>query len=458
MRPCPPTIASPRSRPPTWRRATRATGSTSHARAASPPTPRRSRPRRAPPSRPCANASPPGTRAACGADDEGNRPYPPGALDGEDARALASIRAGIETAFGADAELPVAPVVERGGLRRRRRVGRGDRGRRHRAPGAAGGLLRLRADALELDGGRTAPAAGPRATGDGPGSRRSPAPVPRAVAAVAGGRRRRAGRASPYRALIRESRARWPRAAPHRQPTSARSGSSAATVERWAIGDPRRLARRGGGPGRAPGEPPIEPWDWWWRAGEADRALATSLPLDASSTDRPPRSTRPSAPTSRRSASASTRRRDPVGRRCPWPSRRSGRGRIAVPTAGGTRAAPTVFARLRGRRPGRPGRSSSTRRGMRSTSPHPDAAGVRRLAGLRRAHRGARRARGARRRASPPGNARWIDGAPADRPRPRSAARYARGRPRHRVGPVRDPAPRRTRTGRQRRLDRDHPE
>ncbi len=28
------------------------------------------------------------------------------------------------------------------------------------------------------------------------------------------------------------------------------------------------------------GEPPIEPWDWWWRAGEADRALNAALPLN----------------------------------------------------------------------------------------------------------------------------------------------------------------------------------
>jgi hypothetical protein len=32
-------------------------------------------------------------------------------------------------------------------------------------------------------------------------------------------------------------------------------------------------------PARARGEPPIEPWDWWWRAGEADRALRPALPL-----------------------------------------------------------------------------------------------------------------------------------------------------------------------------------
>ena len=34
------------------------------------------------------------------------------------------------------------------------------------------------------------------------------------------------------------------------------------------------------GPARAGGEPPIEPWDWWWRAGEADRAMRDALPLD----------------------------------------------------------------------------------------------------------------------------------------------------------------------------------
>src|SRR4029079_444662 len=26
--------------------------------------------------------------------------------------------------------------------------------------------------------------------------------------------------------------------------------------------------------------PPIEPWDWWWTAGEAERDLASSLPIE----------------------------------------------------------------------------------------------------------------------------------------------------------------------------------
>jgi hypothetical protein len=34
-------------------------------------------------------------------------------------------------------------------------------------------------------------------------------------------------------------------------------------------------------PGRAAGENPIEPWDWWWRAGAVQRALDGSLSMDA---------------------------------------------------------------------------------------------------------------------------------------------------------------------------------
>ena len=44
------------------------------------------------------------------------------------------------------------------------------------------------------------------------------------------------------------------------------------------------------------GEPPIEPWDWWWRAGEADRALNAALPAQPRGRDQPRGSTRPSAP------------------------------------------------------------------------------------------------------------------------------------------------------------------
>lgn len=85
---------------------------------------------------------------------------------------------------------------------------------------------------------------------------------------------------SPYRALLRESAARW---SAGRSPIAANAdalGVTAATIEGWAEGTLAAWRDAVVVPARARGEPPVEPWDWWWRAGEADRALGASLPLD----------------------------------------------------------------------------------------------------------------------------------------------------------------------------------
>ncbi len=67
------------------------------------------------------------------------------------------------------------------------------------------------------------------------------------------------GRQSPYRALLRDS---------------ASAVDATGEVETWcrALLDAWRSALGDG--------PPIEPWDWWWAAGEAERTLGARLPVD----------------------------------------------------------------------------------------------------------------------------------------------------------------------------------
>ena len=101
------------------------------------------------------------------------------ALDDEDARALAAIRAGIETAFGADAELPVAPAVEAAACDDDAAwdaaIEAGGTTLRERLEGCYG----LHADALEVDGERLRRPQILARLGDRAGPGRPAAPVPR---------------------------------------------------------------------------------------------------------------------------------------------------------------------------------------------------------------------------------------------------------------------------------------
>ena len=87
------------------------------------------------------------------------------------------------------------------------------------------------------------------------------------------------GDASPYRALVRESAQRWAGGGSPVAANEAALGLATGDVERWATATLDAWREAVVEPARARGEPPIEPWDWWWRAGEADRALAASIPL-----------------------------------------------------------------------------------------------------------------------------------------------------------------------------------
>ena len=87
-------------------------------------------------------------------------------------------------------------------------------------------------------------------------------------------------RPSPYQALLRESRARW---AAGDSPIAANEralGLAEGDVERWAVAALEAWRDAVTTPARERGEAAIEPWDWWWRAGEADRAVRDTLPLE----------------------------------------------------------------------------------------------------------------------------------------------------------------------------------
>jgi hypothetical protein len=86
--------------------------------------------------------------------------------------------------------------------------------------------------------------------------------------------------ASPYRAMVLDDSKRW---SAGRSPVSVNAlalGVSAATVETWAVTVLAAWRAAVVEPARAAGEHPIEPWDWWWRAGAAQRALDGVLPLE----------------------------------------------------------------------------------------------------------------------------------------------------------------------------------
>ena len=80
--------------------------------------------------------------------------------------------------------------------------------------------------------------------------------------------------ASPYRQLVRDTAPAW-RAG--RSPVAANAaalGIGVADVEAWVEATLRAWRTAVVEPARAAGVPPLEPWDWWWRAGAAQRATA----------------------------------------------------------------------------------------------------------------------------------------------------------------------------------------
>ena len=86
------------------------------------------------------------------------------------------------------------------------------------------------------------------------------------------------GPGSPYRELIRRSAERWRAGDSPIAANATALGVTGADIEAWALATLAGWRAAYVEPWRAAGNPPIEPWDWWWRAGEAHRALSPALP------------------------------------------------------------------------------------------------------------------------------------------------------------------------------------
>ena len=268
---------------------------------------------------------------------------PPADASNEDARALAAIRAGIETAFEDDNELARSRRCPARTLRRRRRLGRGDRGRRavlnarlEACYGALAEHLPVGDEVLTRRQILSRLAAEP----DGDTRRRlflGFAPLWRAVDAD-GDATGPGTRPSPYRAFIRECAC--PLGERRLTDRGQRAGARAGTGRDRAVGDrdARGVARRGFRPGSCKRRAADRALGLVVAAGEADRAMRDVLPLARVDGDQPTATSRPWASTSTRSTPPSTPRPGPTGRPSPSPTPRSGRGPPAAPTAPGRRA------------------------------------------------------------------------------------------------------------------------
>jgi len=200
-------------------------------------------------------------------------------LSPDDRLALDAIGIGMERAFADGAGLPVAPAIDRAACDDpaawEAAIERGGDELQQRLEGCYGAV----ADDLPLDGASlTRPrilgrlAAEPSAI-----TRRhvflALEPLWRVVDGDAGER-------SPYRAMLARSAAEWRRG---RSPIAANADALGVTVEdieRWVLATLGAWRDAVAVPAARAGDPPIEPWDWWWLAGATDRAMAAALPLE----------------------------------------------------------------------------------------------------------------------------------------------------------------------------------
>jgi hypothetical protein len=81
------------------------------------------------------------------------------------------------------------------------------------------------------------------------------------------------GRESPYRALLDSVASSWRAGHSSTARNAAALGVTRDEVETWALAALAAWRAAVVEPGRAAGEPPVEPWDWWWRAGAAERII-----------------------------------------------------------------------------------------------------------------------------------------------------------------------------------------
>jgi hypothetical protein len=76
---------------------------------------------------------------------------------------------------------------------------------------------------------------------------------------------------SPYRALVAGAAAAW--RGKHDGDDDPGVGLRRHEIEAWATAVLNGWRAAVVDPARARGEPPLQPWDWWWRAGDAQRAI-----------------------------------------------------------------------------------------------------------------------------------------------------------------------------------------
>lgn len=199
-------------------------------------------------------------------------------LSDEDARALEAMRAGVAGGLADEGALPVAASIDPPAC--------------DDAAGWAAAAERGEAAMRErLEACFAARAADVRVEGE---RLTRPVVLGRLAREADAGRRRRlflalepvwravdgdGGPGSPYRALLAASARAW--AAGHSPIASnaAALGVPAAGIEGWAVATLETWRDAVARPMAAAAGAPLEPWDWWWSAGAADRALAPALPL-----------------------------------------------------------------------------------------------------------------------------------------------------------------------------------
>jgi hypothetical protein len=87
------------------------------------------------------------------------------------------------------------------------------------------------------------------------------------------------GPSSPYRTLIGTSAGSWAAGRSPIERNAAALGVTAHDIEGWAVATLEAWRDTIAGPAGAAGAALIQPWDWWWAAGAAERALSPALPL-----------------------------------------------------------------------------------------------------------------------------------------------------------------------------------
>jgi hypothetical protein len=206
-----------------------------------------------------------------------------GDLDGEDLRALEAIRAGIVTAFDEDGESRIPTPMDAAAAEDprawRAAIEAGGTTLRHRLEDAFGWI----SEHLSVDGEtqtRLQVFARLAREPDPDARRRTFLAFEPLWRVVDGPGDANGGEDSPYRAYIRHASRDW---ATGHSPIAANEGAlglAPGDIERWAIAALSAWRDAVTISAQAAGQPPIEPWDWWWLAGQAGLSLGPFLPIE----------------------------------------------------------------------------------------------------------------------------------------------------------------------------------